>query len=214
MSKHSQVEEFTIEGRLLGFVVEDGYQLKYLRLGTGTGEFWFKLSKELRSSLDRGLVAGEWIHVSGEKKLDLKKGKIKLKAYSLTRVAPHSGKQEDALPVNSENASTKSPKATKPKAAILVCQKSDCCKLGAKAVSQAIQEELRDRGLEDQITIKGTGCMKRCKAGPNIVMPDKTRYTRIDSSEISEIIDKHFPAETIAEPLTAQCLACEAVSIH
>ena len=61
----------------------------------------------------------------------------------------------------------------------MVCQKSDCMKRGGKAVCQALEAALSDRGLEDQVTIKGTGCMKNCKAGPNLVMPDKTRYSRI-----------------------------------
>jgi len=35
--------------------------------------------------------------------------------------------------------------------------------------------------------------MKQCKAGPNLVMPNKTRYSRIAASEIPKIIDQHFP---------------------
>lgn len=88
---------------------------------------------------------------------------------------------------------------------ILVCQKSDCCKLGAREVSRALEEGLRDRGLEGQVAIKGTGCMKQCKAGPNIVMPDKTSYRRVDPREIPDLIDKHLakaeniPKEPVAE---------------
>jgi (2Fe-2S) ferredoxin len=42
--------------------------------------------------------------------------------------------------------------------------------------------------------------MKQCKAGPNVVMPDKTRYTRIGAEEIPDIIDKHFPNQTVSQP--------------
>jgi (2Fe-2S) ferredoxin len=52
---------------------------------------------------------------------------------------------------------------------------------------------LSDRDLT-QVTIKGTGCMKQCKAGPNIVMPDKTRYSRIRPQDIPNLVDKHFAA--------------------
>jgi (2Fe-2S) ferredoxin len=42
--------------------------------------------------------------------------------------------------------------------------------------------------------------MKQCKAGPNVVMPDKTRYTRIDAEEIPTVLDKHFQTESPSEP--------------
>lgn len=76
---------------------------------------------------------------------------------------------------------------------ILVCQKSDCCKRGANALMQALQTELTDRGLEGQVAIRGTGCMKQCKAGPALVMPDKSRYTRLCPNQVAALIDKHFP---------------------
>ena len=63
---------------------------------------------------------------------------------------------------------------------------------GGKAVCRALEAALSHRGLQDQVMIKGTGCMKKCKAGPNIVMPDKTRYSRIPSTQVPAIMDKHF----------------------
>lgn len=84
------------------------------------------------------------------------------------------------------------PRAKQQKGCILVCGKSDCCKKGGRAVMASLQEELSDRGLEGEVKIKTTGCMKRCKAGPNVVMPDKTRYSKISAKEISGIIHKHF----------------------
>jgi len=50
-------------------------------------------------------------------------------------------------------------------------------KRGGK-VCQALEAALSAHGLEDKVAIKGTGCMKTA-AGPNLVMPDKTRYSRI-----------------------------------
>jgi (2Fe-2S) ferredoxin len=70
-------------------------------------------------------------------------------------------------------------------------------KRGGKALCQALQSELRDSGLEDSVTIKGTGCMKNCKAGPNLIMPDKTRYSKIQASQVPALIDKHFPEKSL-----------------
>ncbi|OBQ32475.1 MAG: (Fe-S)-binding protein, partial [Anabaena sp. CRKS33] len=45
------------------------------------------------------------------------------------------------------------------------------------------------------VAIKGTGCMKNCKAGPNLVMPDKTRYSKVKAEQVPALINKHFPGE-------------------
>jgi (2Fe-2S) ferredoxin len=64
-----------------------------------------------------------------------------------------------------------------------------------------LQAALGDRGLENEVEIKATGCLKQCKAGPNlVVMPDKTRYSRVQAEEIPELIDKHFQNEQQALP--------------
>lgn len=68
-----------------------------------------------------------------------------------------------ASPQMSVPLTTEKPKEQRV-ATILMCQKSDCMKRGGKAVCQALQETLSDRGLQNQVTIKGTGCMKQCKA--------------------------------------------------
>lgn len=184
--KKEQVSAFSVEGRFLSFEFEDGYKLKYLRLATSEGECCIKLCKQLRASFELRLIPGDWLQVLGEKKLDLKTGKLKLKAE---RVIPAASQTETALPVNATSV--------KSKTNILVCQKSSCMKRGGKAVCQAIEAALSARGLEDEVAIKGTGCMKNCKAGPNLVMPDKTRYNRIQGVEISALMDKHFAAKSM-----------------
>lgn len=60
----------------------------------------------------------------------------------------------------------------------------------------ALKTEIGDRGLTDEVAIKPTGCMKRCKAGPNLVMPDKTRYSQIHAQAVPDLLDKHFPTPT------------------
>jgi (2Fe-2S) ferredoxin len=173
-----QTSDFTLEGRFLGYATHDRGKLKYIRL-SNTNEHLVKLSKELRS---RPLFPGEWLQVSGTRQANPMTGQVKLKATALTISRPCS------------------PVATKPKKTetILVCQKSDCCKLGAKAIAAALTHEIEAQGLGNQVTVKGTGCMKRCKAGPNIVMPDKTRYTKISAKAVPAIIEEHFTPQPVA----------------
>ncbi len=181
-----RVLEFRLEGRFIGFVSDFEEKPKRIRVATAEGEYWIKLSKELRSTIGEVLEPGAWVQISGEQKLKYKTGELKLKAFQVSVMAPTN--QESACP----------PPATAPqtKACVMVCQKSSCCKRGAGEVVRAVTESLRDRGLEDQVTIKGTGCMKQCKSGPCMVfLPDKARYSGVAPKEIPKLIEKHFAAK-------------------
>ncbi|WP_293216125.1 MULTISPECIES: (2Fe-2S) ferredoxin domain-containing protein [unclassified Microcoleus] len=208
-----QVSEFSLEGEILSLIIEDGYKLKYLRISNDRKvEYLVKLSKELRSFLAPVLTPGLRVQVAGEKELNLKNGKIKLKAHSLTLARGHNDRSPEHLDstsvpagvltsvgaigkteVTTPTAAQTVKAAAKTQTKILVCQKSDCQKRGGAAVCKALENALNARGLEGQVTVQGTGCLKQCKAGPNIVvMPDKTRYSRIKPAEVPAIVDKHF----------------------
>ena len=190
-SPHKQVSEFELEGRFLGFISKKGDEPQALWLATAEGEYPIQLSKKSRASLSQILMPGDWIQVSGKKKLNSKNGTCKLKAAQVTVAAP---KCSEPFP---------QPKAklNKAKAKILICQKSACMKRGAKAVQQALEITLRERGLEEQVSIKGTGCMNCCKKGPNIVfVPDKSRYQQVSPKEVPALVEEHLPAPVSLQP--------------
>lgn len=193
--KHKQLSTFSLEGRFLSFLLEDGYKIKHLWVATAEGELCIKLSREARASVKGVLAPGSWVGIFGERSLDLTTREVKYKAFSINQALTGQGGNPTVaspeMPLSGKNLAEK-PKAQRP-ATILMCQKSDCMKRGGKAICQALQATLSDRGLQDQVKVKGTGCMKQCKAGPNLVMPDKTRYTRITAKEIPQMIDQHFP---------------------
>jgi (2Fe-2S) ferredoxin len=188
-----KVSEFCLEGRFLDFVIKDGYKLKGLLLVTSEGECYVKLAKHLRVAFDLRLPRGTWLQVVGTKKYDAKKDEFTLKAERV--MAGRSQIETIASNLNIEKLSP-TPETGKPKPekkqTILMCQKSDCMKRGGKALCQVLESELSDRGLQDTVNIKGTGCMKNCKAGPNLVMPDKTRYTKVQPSQVAILVDKYF----------------------
>jgi NADH:ubiquinone oxidoreductase subunit E len=188
-----EVAEFCIEGRFLNFVIKDGYKLKGLLLGTAEGECYVKLAKHLRAAFDLRLPRGTWLQVIGTKKQDQKSGKVTLKAERVMAARLELSKST-IIPSseNSPSVNTLKKKSPEAKATILVCQKSDCMKRGGRSVCQALEATLSERGLADQVTIKGTGCMKNCKSGPNLVMPDKTRYSKIQATQVPAIIDQHL----------------------
>lgn len=184
----TEVSEFCLEGRFIDFVIKDGYKLKGLLLATAEGECYIKLAKHLRAAFDLRLPPGTLLQVLGEKKHDLKTGEVKLKAERVMAAPNQAAPPQE--PPSVSNAKVK-------KATILVCQKSDCMKRGGKEVCQALEAALSDRGLESQVTIKGTGCMKNCKAGPNLVMPDKTSHSRVQPAQVLALMDKHFAANNV-----------------
>jgi (2Fe-2S) ferredoxin len=114
-------------------------------------------------------------------------------AASKTIVEPIESPVQPLIELPEPPISSEAAKAKKQKTCIFVCGKSDCCKKGGRAIMASLEAELNERGLDQEITIKPTGCMKRCKAGPNVVMPDKTRYSKISAKEIPTILDRHFP---------------------
>lgn len=191
ISTNLEVSEFRLEGKILDFIIEDGNKLKGLILGTSEGEFYIKLAKNLRKNLSHNLQltvnlilpSGTWLQVIGSKKYHPKKGKITFKAETIV-----SGRYQEHS-INGQGQEKKQPVK---KQTILYCQKSDCMKRGGKMMCQMLEKELGDRQLQDTVTIKGTGCMKNCQSGPNLVMPDKTRYTKVKTSQIPILVDKHF----------------------
>jgi NADH:ubiquinone oxidoreductase subunit E len=216
---HKFVSQFSLEGDILELQVKDGDKLKSLKMAIGSNEeIWIKVSPKLRGYLGKVLKPGFRVRVMGVKKINWTKGKIKWKADRLIEVVNFSYiNQNDILSdstlINVESKlgfpeekgdgfSTVSSVSQVPvsgsqgKAKILVCQKSDCQKRGGKAVCQALQAMIESRGLENQVKIQETGCLKLCKAAPNlIIMPDKVRYSRVDVREVSDLLDRHFVSE-------------------
>ncbi|MBD2163587.1 (2Fe-2S) ferredoxin domain-containing protein [Calothrix membranacea FACHB-236] len=192
-SHATEVSDFCIEGRFLDFVIKDGYKLKGLLIGTAEGESYVKLAKHLQYAFDLRLPPGTWLQIVGTRKQEAKSGKITLKAERVMAASPEVSRIHSVTTLTAAPSINKTKeKSPQTKSTILVCQKSDCMKRGGKGLCQALEAALSDRGLEDQVTIKGTGCMKNCKAGPNLVMPDKTRYSRIQAAQVPALMDKHF----------------------
>lgn len=186
MFKDVKVSAFSLEGHFIGFVGEQTEKPKRLRLATAEGERYIKLAKELRSSLYQALNPGDWLKISGEQKYKYKTGELKLKASQVTLKDPIPQAKVFQPPVA----------APKTKACVMVCQKSACCKRGASQVLGALTESIRTQGLEEQVAIKGTGCMKQCKKGPCVVfLPDKSRYTEVAPKEVLSLVEKHFAAK-------------------
>jgi NADH:ubiquinone oxidoreductase subunit E len=193
----SQTSEFCLEGRFLEYAIADGDKLKGLILGTADGECYVKLAKHLRSNFEGKLQRGTWLEIVGTKKHSSKNGEFRLKAERIM-TARQNG-EEYITPQQPE----KIPPAKK--ATILMCQKSDCMKRGGRELCQALMTELSDRALNESITIKG---MKNCKAAPNLIMPDKTRYSGVKAAQVPALLDKHFGKVILKPAVNITAVTC------
>ena len=176
------VSEFTIIGKLEDWVLKSGDRIKYLQLSTAEGEYWVKVAKEQNNLLTQQLKPGCWLKVTGMRKHDIHKGKVKYKAYRI-----------ELLPerVSEKLTPTTSNRATKAK--VLFCQESTCWKKGGRLACELLKAELQNRGMSEQVEIKTTGCLKQCKQAPNmVVLPDRVRYSRVQPQQISELIEQHL----------------------
>jgi (2Fe-2S) ferredoxin len=179
---------FRLEGRFLGYEVADAPKIKRFRLSTATGEQVIKLSREARANLNLTLVPGDWVEVVGEQKVA--HATVKWQAQTLRPV------------------STAQRSPTPPASKILFCQKSDCMKRGGKAMCRALEQALSDRDLTAGVTLQGTGCMKDCSKGPNLVMPGKNRYRRVAAADVPALVDEYFPpTDPIARALPERAIA-------
>ncbi|MFB6345398.1 MAG: ferredoxin [bacterium] len=78
---------------------------------------------------------------------------------------------------------------------IYVCSNpSGCMQRGSNDVLTALQEKLRERGLEDQVGVIPSGCQDACSEGPSITIePGGQQHGRIQPEDIDRLLDEHLP---------------------
>ena len=85
---------------------------------------------------------------------------------------------------------------------VLICGGTGCTSSGSTTLRDKLAEELKAKGLEDEIKIVMTGCFGLCALGPiMIVYPEGTFYSRVTADDIPEIVDEHLMKGRIVERL-------------
>lgn len=194
MSKYKLKSRFLLTGHFVRFVIKDDWKIKGFYLAVAGEEIYLKLSKRLRYYCTKLLVPGVKLQVIGQKRSNRKRDRVKLKAEAVwLEVNPQdrwNGHLRETITVLPPGKSQVEPPA-KPKC-ILICQKSSCRRRGGNAVWQALEQGIADAGLGDRVKLKGTGCINKCQAGPNIIMPDKIRYSRVKIESIPCLLAEYF----------------------
>ena len=76
---------------------------------------------------------------------------------------------------------------------ILVCGGTGCVSSNCGDVENAINEELKEQGIEKDVQVYQTGCMGICAMGPvMMVLPDRIFYTELNPEKAKEIVQSHL----------------------
>ena len=76
---------------------------------------------------------------------------------------------------------------------VLVCGGTGCTSSGSPKVRARLAEELKAKGLDEEVKIVQTGCFGLCARGPvMIVYPHGTFYSRVTEEDVPEIVEEHL----------------------
>ncbi len=85
---------------------------------------------------------------------------------------------------------------------LLVCGGTGCKAAQSELIKNNFQNQLEERGLENDIQVIHTGCFGFCEQGPIVkVQPDNTFYVSVSPDDTREIIDEHLVKGRIVERL-------------
>ena len=71
---------------------------------------------------------------------------------------------------------------------ICVCCGAGCISSGSEGLLKKLQEEIKERGLENEYEIIPTGCMGPCNQGPLVKdLCEKTIYQKVDGTTFSRL---------------------------
>src|SRR5512138_439779 len=73
---------------------------------------------------------------------------------------------------------------------ILYCSAAGCVSCGSTAVRDTLKAALKEKGLENEVEVLGTGCMGLCGEGPLVqVDSDEALYQHVDETVARRIVE-------------------------
>jgi len=79
------------------------------------------------------------------------------------------------------------------RAELMVCAGTGCVSNGAFQVKDALENEIKERGLENEVRVITTGCNGFCGVGPLLVVhPDGIFYQLLTTKDIPYLVEEHF----------------------
>jgi NADH:ubiquinone oxidoreductase subunit F (NADH-binding)/(2Fe-2S) ferredoxin/Pyruvate/2-oxoacid:ferredoxin oxidoreductase delta subunit len=88
------------------------------------------------------------------------------------------------------------------KAMLMVCTGTGCVSAGGFVIRDELNKILKQKGLEKDCLVVGTGCNGFCAVGPIVVVqPDGIFYQKVDKNDLETIVTDHLMQGKIVEKL-------------
>ncbi|MGA2033155.1 MAG: FAD-dependent oxidoreductase [Thermoguttaceae bacterium] len=84
---------------------------------------------------------------------------------------------------------------------IRICMGAGCIASGSVRLKAAIEDELARKGLQDRVSVIGTGCLGPCSAGP-VLSVAQVFYENLKPQDGAEIVAEHLAKGRVVERLT------------
>ncbi len=85
---------------------------------------------------------------------------------------------------------------------VLICGGTGCTSSHSPEIREAMERELIANGLADEVKVVQTGCFGLCALGPiMIVYPEGTFYSKVEVSDVPEIVSEHLAKGRIVKRL-------------
>ena len=76
---------------------------------------------------------------------------------------------------------------------VLICGGTGCTSSDSPAIREAMEKELAAKGIADEVEVVQTGCFGLCANGPVVIIyPEGTFYSRVQQSDVAEIVEEHL----------------------
>ena len=91
---------------------------------------------------------------------------------------------------------------TEGKRAIVLCGGTGCLSSNSAAITEKFREIIREKNLEDKVTVNQVGCFGFCSQGPFVkIYPEDTLYRLVTIEDVAEIIDTDIVGGQVVERL-------------
>ena len=85
---------------------------------------------------------------------------------------------------------------------ILVCGGTGCHSNNSGKIREAFEQQIKDRHLEEDVCVVGTGCFGLCAVGPIIIVyPEGAFYSEVKVEDVPEIVEEHIVKGRLVERL-------------
>ena len=76
---------------------------------------------------------------------------------------------------------------------LLVCAGTGCVSCGSFKIKDALEKEIRKRGLENEVLVVTTGCNGFCERGPILMVhPDGVFYQKLTPEDVPAVVSEHL----------------------